>query len=187
MGYDAFVYKVKRINKEDSIIIRDENETQNVLKTLSEKWNTFNYVNCGAWCSNGRHWVDFIYNNIDKRLRGQTDCQEILIRNPADYAELCRVTSLLMRTVDYQFGKVLFSMNQMEDDGSFRCTPVDGVMVECEDGSIKQVWNEYDDDGFLIPNGDSTCFTTVWEFIQCVLSAADTNWETEVLLLGGGY
>lgn len=186
MGYDAFVYKVKRINKDDSIIIRNETDTQDVLKALSEKWNSFNSVDCGSWCSNGRYWVDFVYDNIDKQLRGKADYQEILIRTPTDYAELCRVTSLLMQTVDYQFSKVLFSMNQREDDGSFKCTPVDGVMVECEDGSIRQVWNEYDD-GFLIPNSDATCFTTVWEFVQCVFSAANTNWETEVLLLGGGY
>ena len=78
-------------------------------------------------------------------------------------------------------------MTDRHDDGSFRCLPLDGVIIQCEDGSTRHIWDEYDDDGFLIPKTSEDQFATIRQFVQAVLLAANTDWDNEFVLLGGSY
>lgn len=188
MGYDAYITKYHRINKPNSIVIRNDNDINKVIDTVINHDGSFEYEDIDSWCSNGRYWMDFIYDNIDPSLRSKADCgQYIVIRSAADYAKLAIVTVQLMETAKYQFGKVLYAMSDRHDDGSFRCTLTDGVVVQCEDGSVRHIWDEYDDDGFLVPTTSEDQFTTVQQFVQAVLIAANTDWDNEFVLLGGSY
>lgn len=188
MSYDAYITKYSCTNKSNTVIIRGDTPAATAVNNVLDGYDDFDSVDIDSWCSNGRYWVDFIYDNIDPRLRAKVDCgQYIVIHTASDYAQLCEATVRLMETAKYQFGKVVYAMNERHDDGSFRCLPIDGVVVQCEDGSVKHIWDEYDDDGFLIPTTNEDQFTTVQQFVQAVLSAATTDWGNEFLLLGGSY
>lgn len=188
MGYDAYITRYHLVNKSNTIIIREDSDINKIVKAIIDNQNMFEYEDIDSWCSNGRYWMDFVYDNIDPSLRTKADVgQYILIRSAADYAKLAIVTAQLMETASYQFGKVVYAMADRHDDGSFRCFPLDGVIIQCEDGSVRHVWDEYDDDGFLIPKTCEDQFTTIQQFVRAVLLAANTDWDNEFILLGGSY
>lgn len=189
MGYDAYITRYHRTNKSNSVIIRnDSNNINKVIDTVINHDESFEYEDIDSWCSNGRYWMDFVYDNIDPSLKTKADVgQYIFIRSAADYAKLATVAVQLMETANYQFGKVCYAMTDRHDDGSFRCLPIDGVIVQCEDGSARHIWDEYDDDGFLIPKTCEDQFTTIQQFVRAVLLAANTDWDNEFVLLGGSY
>lgn len=188
MGYDAYITRYHRTNKPNSVIICNDSDINKVVNTVINHDESFEYEDIDSWCSNGRYWMDFIYDNIDPSLRAKVDAgQYILIRSAADYAKLAKTVVQLMGTTGYQFGKICYAMNDRHDDGSFRCSLIDGIIVQCEDGSVKHIWDEYDDDGLLIPKTNEDQFTTVQQFVQAVLIAANTDWDNEFVLLGGSY
>ena len=188
MGYDAYITRYHRINESNTIIIRNDSDINKVINAVIDDYDDFKYEDIDSWCSSGRYWMDFIYDNIDPSLRTKANVgQYILIRSAADYAKLAKATVQLMGTTGYQFGRVCYAMADRHDDGSFRCFPIDGIIVQCEDGSVRHLWDEYDDDGFLIPKTCEDQFTTVQQFVQAVLIAANTDWNNEFVLLGGSY
>lgn len=189
MGYDAYITRYHYTNKQNiTVIIREDSDINKIVNAIIDNQNLFEYEDIDSWCSNGRYWMDFIYDNIDPSLRAKVDAgQYILIRSAADYAKLAKATIQLMGTTGYQFGKICYAMTDRHDDGSFRCLPIDGVIVQCEDGSVRHIWDEYDDDGLLIPKTCEDQFTTVLQFAQAVLIAANTDWDNEFILLGGSY
>ena len=191
MGYDAYITRYHCTNKQNiTVIIREDSDINKIVNAIIDNQNLFEREDIDSWCSSGRYWMDFIYDNIDPSLRTKVDAgQYILIRSATDYAKLAKATIQLMGTTGYQFGKVCYAMNDRHDDGSFRCSPVDGIIVQCEDGSVRHIWDEYgcDDDGFLIPKTSEDQFTTIQQFVQAVLIAADTDWDNEFILLGGSY
>lgn len=187
MGYDAYITKYSCTNKSNTIIIRGDSSIEGIVNTILERYDEFNSIDLDSWCSNGRYWMDFIYDDIDPSLRAKVDCgQYIVIRSATDYAQLCKATVRLMETATYQFGEVVYAMNDRHDDGSFHCFPVDGIIVQSEDGSVRHIWDEYDD-GFLIPTVGEDQFNTIQQFVRAVLAAATTDWGNEFLILGGSY
>lgn len=188
MGYDAYITRYHRTNESNTIIIHNDSDVNKIVNTIINDHDDFKYEDIDSWCSNGRYWMDFIYDNIDPSLRTTANVgQYILIRSATDYAKLANATIQLMGTTGYQFGKVCYAMTDRHDDGSFRCFPIDGIIVQCEDGSVRHLWDEYDGDGFLIPKTCEDQFTTVQQFVQAVLIAANTDWNNEFVLLGGSY
>ena len=188
MGYDAYITRYHRTNKPNTVIVRNDSDINKVVNTVIENQDNFEYEDIDSWCSNGRYWMDFVYDNIDPSLRTKADVgQYILIRSAADYAKLAVVAVQLMETAGYQFGKAVYAMTDRHDDGSFRCFPLDGVIIQCEDGFTRHIWDEYDDDGFLVPKTSEDQFTTIHQFVQAVLLAANTDWDNEFVLLGGSY
>ena len=188
MGYDAYITRYHRTNKPNTVIIRNDSDINKVVNTVIENQDNFEYEDIDSWCSNGRYWMDFVYDNIDPSLRTKADVgQYILIRSAADYAKLAVVAVQLMEIASYQFGKAVYAMTDRHDDGSFRCFPLDGVIIQCEDGSTRHIWDEYDDDGFLVPKTSEDQFTTIQQFVRAVLLAANTDWDNEFVLLGGSY
>lgn len=188
MGYDAYITRYHRTNESNTIIIHNDSDVNKIVNTIINDHDDFKYEDIDSWCSSGRYWMDFIYDNIDPSLRTTANVgQYILIRSAADYAKLAKATIQLMGTTGYQFGRVCYAMTDRHDDGSFRCFPIDGIIVQCEDNSIRHLWDEYDGDGFLIPKTCEDQFTTVQQFVQAVLIAANTDWNNEFVLLGGSY
>ena len=188
MGYDAYITRYHRTDKPNSVIIHNNSDINKVVDTVINHDGSFESEDIDSWCSSGRYWMDFIYDNIDPSLRTKVDAgQYILIRSAADYAKLAKAAVQLMGTTGYQFGKVCYAMTDRHDDGSFRCLPIDGIIVQCDDGSVRHIWDEYDDDGLLIPKTCEDQFTTVQQFAQAVLIAANTDWDNEFVLLGGSY
>ena len=188
MGYEAYITRYSWTNKNNTVAIRGDGSIPDIINTILENYDDFDKTDIDSWCSNGRYWMDFIYDDIDASLRAKVDCgQYIVIRTAADYAQLCAATMRLMETAKYQFGKVIYAMNDRHDDGSFRCILTDGVVIQCEDGTVRHIWDEYDDDGFLVPTTSEDQFTTVQQFVRAVLAAADTHWGSEFLILGGSY
>ena len=158
MGYDAYITRYHRTNKPNTIIIRNDSDINKVVNTVIENQDNFEYEDVDSWCSNGRYWMDFVYDNIDPSLRTKADAgQYILIRSAADYAKLAVVAVQLMETASYQFGKVVYAMADRHDDG------------------------------FLVPKTSEDQFTTIQQFVQAVLLAANTDWDNEFVLLGGSY
>lgn len=188
MGYDACITRYNRTNKPNTVIIHNDSNINEVINAIINDYENFECIDIDSWCSSGRYWMDFIYDNIDPSLRTKVDAgQYILIRSAADYAKLAKATIQLMGTTGYQFGKICYAMTDRHDDGSFRCLPIDGIIVQCEDGSVKHIWDEHDDDGLLIPKTCEDQFITVQQFVQAVLIAANTDWNNEFVLLGGSY
>ena len=92
MGYDAYITRYHRTNKLNTIIIRNDSDINKVVNTVIENQDNFEYEDIDSWCSNGRYWMDFVYDNIDPSLRTKADVgQYILIRSAADYAKLAVV------------------------------------------------------------------------------------------------
>lgn len=188
MGYDAYITRYHLVNKSNTIVIREDSDINKIVKAIIDNQSMFEYEDIDSWCSNGRYWMDFVYDNIDPSLRTKADVgQYILIRSAADYAKLAVVAVQLMETANYQFGKVCYAITDRHDDGSFRCFPIDGVIIQCEDSSARFIWDEYDDDSFLIPKTCEDQFTTIQQFVRAVLLAANTDWDNEFILLGGSY
>lgn len=183
MGYDAYFYRVKRKTSGPCVIDNSSNVNE-ISELLNNAWNTFDSQVIDSWCSNGRYWVDSISQLVPSYLKSKNG--DIIIRSASAYKELCKAVIGLMNQVQIRWGLVEYALTDRADDGSFRCTPVDGVMVRMDDGIMKQGWNDCEEE-FLIPNIEPSIFTTVWEFIRAVFNAADTDWETEFLLLGGSY
>ena len=65
MGYDAYITKYHRTNKPNTVIIRNDSDINKVVNTVIENQDNFEYEDIDSWCSNGRYWMDFVYDNID--------------------------------------------------------------------------------------------------------------------------
>ncbi len=184
MGYDAYIYRVKRKTTSGPYIVDNSSNVNELSRVLSDAWTSFDSQVIDSWCSSGRYWVDSMLQLVPSYLKSKNG--DIIIRSAAAYKELCKATKELMNQVQCSWGTIEYALTDRADDGSFRCTPIDGVMVRMDNGTMKQGWNDYEEE-FLIPNIEPSSFTAVWEFIQAVFSAADTDWDNEFLLLGGSY
>ena len=187
MGYDAYITRYHRTNKPNTVIIRNDSDIKKVVNAVIEDYDNFEYEDIDSWCSSGRHWMDFVYDNIDPSLRTKADAGNyILIRSAADYAKLAIVAVQLMETAGYQFGNITYAITEYRDDGSFRCLPADGIIVQGEDGSTQHIWSD-DGESLLLPKTSEDQFTAIQQFVRAVLLAANTDWNNEFVLLGGSY
>ena len=69
MGYDAYITRYHRTNKPNTVIVRNDSDINKVVNTVIENQDNFEYEDIDSWCSNGRYWIDFVYDNIDPSLR----------------------------------------------------------------------------------------------------------------------
>ena len=65
MGYDAYITRYHRTNKPNTIIIRNDSDINKVINAIIDNQDMFEYEDIDSWCSNGRYWMDFVYDNID--------------------------------------------------------------------------------------------------------------------------
>ena len=65
MGYDAYITRYHRTNKPNTVIVRNDSDINKVVNTVIENQDNFEYEDIDSWCSNGRYWMDFVYDNID--------------------------------------------------------------------------------------------------------------------------
>lgn len=73
MGYDAYITRYHRTNKPNTVIVRNDSDINKVVNTVIENQDNFEYEDIDSWCSNGRYWMDFVYDNIDPSLRTKAD------------------------------------------------------------------------------------------------------------------
>lgn len=176
-------------NVKTDLYITDNMTAKDTIRTINENYTKLSKTDIFIIGSMGRFCMDFIYENFEnKSLCHNNGYPHIVIRSFADYAKLCNATLKLLDKYKYHFADVEYAVVDRQEDGSFRCIPVEGIIISFDNGLTKQIFNDCENGNVMVSeNVDNEQYDTVQQFVKAVLSASNTDWKNEFLVLGGEW
>lgn len=188
MSYNMHLTKYSRNIKTD-LYFTDNMTTKDIIRTINENYTKLDEIDIFVRGSMGRFCMDFIYENFeDKSLCYSNGYPHIVIRSFSDYTKLCNATLKLLDKYKYHFADVEYAVIDRQEDGSFRCIPVEGIIISLDNGLTKQISNDCEDGNIIVSEDvDNEQYDIVQQFVKAVLSASNTDWKNEFLVLGGEW
>lgn len=176
-------------NVKTDLYITDNMTAKDTIRTINENYTKLSKTDIFIIGSMGRFCMDFIYENFEnKSLCHNNGYPHIVIRSFTDYTKLCNATLKLLDEYKYHFADVEYAVVDRQEDGSFRCIPVEGIIISFDNGLTKQIFNDCENRNVMVSeNIDNEQYDTVQQFVKAVLSASNTDWKNEFLVLGGEW